>query len=298
MPMPRDDLFWRYLPADPTALSWGLAVTGGGWSLIRPGMPYPPVQHPGGHHFDWNRGRILNEYQLIYLSRGHGRFESRSAGAHRISAGDLIILLPGEWHRYLPDPAMGWDEHWVACTGELPQRWRSAGLLDARHPILHVGQRPDLLADYRAIADLLARCPPGIAGLAAARVVQVLAAARSAQAAADDDPLAAAVRTACVRLAANPRRAPSITTLAGELGVPERSLRRAFSAQTGLPPKQWLVELRLGEAERLLSAGLSVIDVAGACGFPSVSFFSRRFRARTGAAPGAWQTHHRGTRST
>jgi hypothetical protein len=24
------------------------------------------------------------------------------------------MLFPGEWHRYSPDPATGWDEHWVA----------------------------------------------------------------------------------------------------------------------------------------------------------------------------------------
>ena len=289
MSQPTPDLFWRYLPADPASLAWGLAVVGAGWSRIGPGRPYPPVQHPSGHDFAWSRGRILNEYQCFHLARGRGRFESRSGGSHTLEAGDVVLLLPGEWHRYEPDPATGWDESWVAFTGPQAQAWQAAGILDPAQPVLHLPPHAGPVTHLRAIAELLATCPPGYAALAAARVGLLLAEVRASEAARHQTGRRDVVGQVCQRLAADYRRPPSITALALELDVPERTLRRAFVAATGLSPTQWLLRLRCEAAERLLATGLPIAEVAASCGFASVSFFSRRFRAHSGQAPGQWR---------
>ena len=284
-----DPVFWRYLPADPSSLAWGLAVVGAGWSHVHPGMPYPPVKHADGHDFSWSRGRILNEFQLFYLGRGRGRFESRSAGSQSVEAGDLVALMPGEWHRYAPDPTTGWDEIWVAFTGPQAQGWLANGILDPARPILRLPAQAGLIAHLCGIASLIATLPPGFAAVAAARVALLLAEARALQAAQREDAQTILISQVCQRLSADMRSPPSFTGLALEFGVSERTMRRAFQAVTGLSPMQWRLRLRCEEAERLLALGLPVAVVAHRCGFASVSFFSRRFRAHSGRPPGQWR---------
>jgi transcriptional regulator GlxA family with amidase domain len=61
-------------------------------SIIAPLAPYPPIEHPPSHHFDWQHGRRLSEYQIVYVSEGAGTIETGKA-AFRVAAGDAILLV-------------------------------------------------------------------------------------------------------------------------------------------------------------------------------------------------------------
>ena len=84
---------------------WECTATSVGYERVQPGSPYPPRRHPVDHHFDWDHGRVLSAYQLVYVVEGQGVFESEvSPKCHRIEAGTIMTLFPGVWHRYAPDP--------------------------------------------------------------------------------------------------------------------------------------------------------------------------------------------------
>src|SRR5690606_12654838 len=78
----------------------------------------------------------------------------------------------------------------------------------------------------------------------------------------------------------------SIAELAARLRVSADKLERAFRAQLGVSPASYYRTLRLRRARDLLShSSLSIRDVALACGFWSVSSFSRAFRQQYGHPP-------------
>jgi AraC family transcriptional regulator len=71
---------------------------------------------------------------------------------------------------------------------------------------------------------------------------------------------------------------------------------RAFKANTGLSPLQWLTNSRLEQAKELLRSGNSAVsDVALACGFCDQSHLTRVFSRHTGSSPSAWRRHGRAT---
>ena len=69
---------YSYLQPTPRDRSWGLAVTTVGLQHIRAGECYPRSTPPAGYSFQENGRRVLNEYQLYYITRGAGYFESAS----------------------------------------------------------------------------------------------------------------------------------------------------------------------------------------------------------------------------
>lgn len=76
--------------------------------------------------------------------------------------------------------------------------------------------------------------------------------------------------------------------LAAAAGVSLRQLERLFTAHLGRSIQEAAMEIRLdAAAHRLRSTDLPVTAIAYDCGFASVAHFSRRFRARYGAAPSA-----------
>ncbi|WP_305895293.1 AraC family transcriptional regulator [Marinobacter sp. MDS2] len=78
----------------------------------------------------------------------------------------------------------------------------------------------------------------------------------------------------------------SLVETAAMAHLSTRQLNDLFRRQVGMTPHQYLTELRMKEAWRLLEqSGLSVQRVADAVGYSSLSAFSNRFRGHFGKAP-------------
>jgi len=67
-------------------------------------------------------------------------------------------------------------------------------------------------------------------------------------------------------------------------------LRRLFQKVVGMPPRQWLLERRLQKAAQMLqTTNKTVQQIADACGFESLSHFTRYFKAKFGMAPSQYR---------
>ncbi|MBL8994751.1 MAG: helix-turn-helix transcriptional regulator, partial [Spirochaetia bacterium] len=67
-------------------------------------------------------------------------------------------------------------------------------------------------------------------------------------------------------------------------------LSRVFRKNTGYTLPEYVNELRLREAGKLLkSTGKSILDVSLACGFDQLSWFNRSFKKAFGQSPGAFR---------
>ncbi|WP_421700972.1 GlxA family transcriptional regulator [Aliiroseovarius sp.] len=78
----------------------------------------------------------------------------------------------------------------------------------------------------------------------------------------------------------------SPAALADHAGISVRQLERLFRRYLGCPPKRFYNQLRLQRAQDLLlQSKLSVTEVSIACGFNSITHFSKLFRERYGVSP-------------
>jgi len=146
-----------------------------GYERVKPGSPYPPRRHPVDHHFNWNQGRVLLAYQLVYITEGQGTFESEvSPERHGIEAGVVMTLFPGIWHRYAPDPRTGWVEQWIECWGRAFDRARAARLLFPEQPIWRVGFSPELLQGFERCHSLAQQRSAGVQSLLSTMALHLL----------------------------------------------------------------------------------------------------------------------------
>lgn len=287
--MKKNGQFSRYLPIEPDALRWGFHVTDYGYASVPAGSPYPHGRHPQSHHFDWDCGRTLDEFDLVYISHGRGSFESKPTGRAGIEAGQVFLLFPGVWHRYRPLKTTGWDEHWIGFNGAYARQLMESFFSPAQ-AVLTVGIDEPLIALIHSLGDLEAGSAFGCRQQMAARAVEALARVRT---------LAGSRKRTTRETTRKIHRArglmldsadSNLPSLARELGMSYSSFRQAFVAETGMPPGQYQLEIRINKAKDLLGSGaLSVSEISEHLGFSSVFYFSRLFKSKTGCTPLAWR---------
>lgn len=287
--------FFHYRLPPASAALWGVAVHGGGAFAARAGEPYPPVGHPADHSFEWRTGRALGAFQVVLIAQGRGEFASRATGRIELVAGNVLVLLPGVWHRYRPDPATGWTEKWVEFGGALPERLQEAGVFGAERAVCSVARPAELEARLDHLHGVLRVEAEGAEAELAAGVLGVLALLQEkAGALAEDRPAVVAVQKAKRLLEEEGATIPRLPELARALGVGYSSFRREFRRRTGLSPQQYLLRVRLQRVQRLLgSTDQSIKEIAERLGFSSPYHLSATFSQYFGLAPSEWRRRSR-----
>ncbi|WP_050723882.1 helix-turn-helix transcriptional regulator [Microbacterium sp. GCS4] len=77
------------------------------------------------------------------------------------------------------------------------------------------------------------------------------------------------------------------------VGAMSRSVfAERFRIAIGRSPADYVTEVRIDEAKRMLEAGRSVSETSRTLGYSSDEGFSRAFRRRTGMTPSSWRASH------
>jgi len=272
---------------DQQAKTWGWRLLHAGRQLVHPYATYPDSEHPLNYLFDKNGRRSLEEYQIVFISRGSGTFESKSHPKITIQSGQAMVLFPNEWHRYCPDEKTGWSEHWVGFKGRETERIMSA-FFSPQNPIYTVEHIPDLIKHYDQLLNWLQRSVVAQEQILASHLPLLLALIISGKSSeeATKDKGARLLSRAKAAMLENLDQHTDMEALATKLGVSYSSFRFTFKEQTGLSPRKFQNTIRLNRARDLLQhEQKSVSQTADLLGYSSTYYFSRAFKKEFGQPP-------------
>lgn len=287
-----DDRFFTYLIPSPKDKEWGLYVTDAGRTRIPPHAEYPPPGHPKDYNFTIEKGRTLHTYQLVYITRGTGTFESKETSRIAIEAGTLFMMFPGVWHSYCPDRETGWNEHWVGFAGDYADHLCSRKFFSPQSPAFKTGYDESLINLFDTIIDMIRNEPPGYQQMISAFTLEILAKFNSLRQSNNHDStdiqsIIRQAKSTIVEQMTNPIDMPG---LANSLGVSYSWFRYAFKQYTGLSPHKYQLELKIEKAKFLLrNTSESIKEISNNLGFESPYYFSRLFKKKTGVNPMQWK---------
>ncbi len=279
----------RYLVANEHDALWGLTVSTVGYDAVEAGEPYPTKGHADGYYFDMKLGRVLNEYQMLYLLEGEGFFQSTHIEKSPIKAGDIFLLFPGEWHTYGPLPQSQWKSFWIGFKGRNIDDRVNYGFLHPSKPIYHVGYSSEIIELYKtaqkAAFEEAAHSQQMLAGIVNHLIGAMYALERNIELNKNHGHVEM-VTKARIQIRESLESDLTIQQLADSLGVSYSNFRKLFKQYTGISPALYQQDLRLQRAKELLSTTkMSVKEIAYRLNFDSPDYFSSRFRLKTGVKP-------------
>ena len=279
----------KYLFVNPRDVQWGLTVSTVGYEEIGVADSYPTRGHADGYYFDIDKGRVLNEYQLLYITEGEGIFNSAHAKDIPLKAGDLFLLFPGEWHTYHPTGKNGWKSYWIGFKGKNVDDRVKAGFLSVDKPIYHVGFSADIIRLYEEAYKRAQEEAPYsqqiLAGIVNHLVGLMYALERSMELSKDHTRVDM-INLARLRIRESLEADLTIQQIAEDLGVSYSNFRKLFKEFTGISPALYQQDLRLQRAKELrATTTLSIKEIAYRLRFESPDYFSSKFKIKTGKKP-------------
>ncbi len=238
--------FFKYVNPGKDDIEWGLSLNSVGLGTVSPGVTYPMKEHPTGYYFSYQRGRILDEYQLLYITEGEGIYENQT-GRYKISPGSLLITKPGDWHRYKPKKSVGWKENYVGFKGPFAVNMFLQPWFRKQKPVIDIGIREEIIDTYYKIFEYVKEEKPGYQQVSAGMVMKLLGYIVSIdkQKGFSGKRVEQIIQKACFMIRENVESDIDFKNFADCHNIGYSYFRKMFKKYTGVPPVQYHLELKL-----------------------------------------------------
>lgn len=282
----------RYLSIGASDEEWGIVVTTVGYQFIPPQGQYPLLSHPENYYFKPQTGRILNEYQLVYITKGSGYFSSQSCKIQKIYAGTMILLFPGEWHSYYPDKDTGWDEYWVGFRGIHIDKRVEKRFFSKEEPLHKIGLSATIVGLYEDILKFASQEKSGYQQMISSIVLHILGTVyyKRKNNSFTNMYVVDKINEARILMKEQAENAMSPEEIASQLGLGYSWFRRMFKEYTGVSPAQYQLQQKLLKAKELLTtSNMNISEIAYTLKFENAGQFSTFFRKKEGVTPSAFR---------
>lgn len=251
--------------------------------------------HQHGYYLDGMKRLGPRDQPLVFFQftlAGFGHFEQYGRPPQQVGPGKgFFAVLPSQHRYYLPDSSPGWTFGWIGLyhpylVRRIARQVASSGAvvdtpagsqLTRRALGLVRGAFRKEFADKFAVEQKLFELTLAFERLA-----------DSARAEAGE-PLLDDLRA---RILAQPRRSVGVAVLAAEHGMSRSAFSHFFRARTGLTPARFMTDVRVQQAERLLTTTrLSLERIAHECGFANANHFGKVFRRFRQQSPDVYRRH-------
>ncbi|OIP83838.1 MAG: AraC family transcriptional regulator [Porphyromonadaceae bacterium CG2_30_38_12] len=279
----------NYLVTNEEDELWGLIVTTVGRQEITANETYPPATHPKGYYFHVDKGRILNEYQLLYITNGQGVFTyGQNKQSELITEGKMFFLMPGVWHTYQPTENSGWNEYWIGFKGSVIENVVREGFFLNRSPVYNIGFNERIIDLYFKAIEIANEERAGYQQALAGIVMHILGLMyyRDKTRGFEDEELIGKINKAKVMMRESVYKNILSEDISASLNISYSGFRKAFKELTGISPNKYIMELKLSEVKLLLSTtSQSVKQISYLLNFENPEYFHVFFKKRTGLTP-------------
>ena len=243
----------RYLTISAIDEEWGIVVTTVGYQFIPPKGNYPLSKHPDNYNFKPQTGRILNEYQLVYITKGSG-----------------------------------WDEYWVGFRGIHIDRRVEKRFFTREEPLQHIGLSATIVGLYEDILKFASQEKTGYQEMISSIVLHILGTVyyKRRNNSFTNTYVVDKINEARILMKEQVENPLTPEEIASRLGLGYSWFRRMFKEYTGVSPAQYQLQQKLLKAKELLtSSSMNISEIAYSLKFENAGQFSTFFKKKEGVTP-------------
>lgn len=264
------------------------------------------LDDPGDHTVfttDRPQGRI--DYQLLYIASGKAHFFFRDSSSAEIdqkereeviSAGHMILYRPGEMQKYRYYAEDQTEVFWVHFTGGSVPAVLDEYNLPSRGQVFYTGTSPDYHWLFLQMIQEMQMCRPNYEELLPLllRHILLLANRQIREGQKNDSFIQTEIRQATQYFRKYYNTDINIDDYSRSRHISTCWFIRKFKEYTGVTPMQYILSVRITNAQNLLeTTGYSITEIAALVGYDNPLYFSRLFHKQLGVSPTAYRANQK-----
>ncbi|WNS42886.1 helix-turn-helix domain-containing protein [Paenibacillus sp. MMS20-IR301] len=235
---------------------------------------------------------------FIFCAAGEGWVELQQDERMTLREGDMIIIPPGTPHRYGAAAANPWSIYWFHFKGEHAAQLVSLFGLSAAQLALPPSGIARFTEWFQPAYELLAERTYSLTShVHVAQTARQLLSGiglntmKSAQEKKRENYLEQAIQYMNQHMDTSIK----LTELARHVGLSQQHLIHLFNLETGVPPIEYFLRLKIQRAGQLLDlTELSIKEISAAVGINDPYYFSRLFKKMSGFSPSRYRSIPKG----
>ena len=254
-------------------------------------------------YFEMDRSHVHDFHEIYYLVGGTRRYFIDDS-IYTINKGDVVVILKGTIHRTSYNNEKSHER--IDCKFRTEFLNADESLLRdfetafAGSPVISLApaQRDHIMHILKSIRAEYEN-PDDMSDINARALIQCLMVflirlKRLQQSPAAFDPDDSLMQQAAHYIRANYAAPLTLESIAAQVNTSPTYFSKKFKRSTGFGCREYLVNVRLQEATKmLLQTSLSITDIALKCGFNSSNYFGDVFRKANGVSPAEYRKNNK-----
>ena len=289
---------FKYLIVNDKDEKFGMSVNTVGFQSIPPDSPYPSSDHPSGYFFNAVKGRVLREYQFLYITKGKGVLSFDGETEIPITKGLVFVIFPGQWHTYHPSMKTGWNEYYIGFEGPIMDSIMENSFITRENQVLEVGFNEELVNLFSRALEVAEldkiSSQQYLSGIVLHILGLVLSVSQNKIFEVGD--VVQKIEQAKIIMNENVFKNVDPEDLAETLNTSYSWFRKVFKDYTGYAPAKYFQELKIRKAKQLLvGTSHTVKEISFMLGYNSTEHFFSLFKKMTGYTPLEYRSFGRET---
>lgn len=234
------------------------------------------------------RGRL--DYQLLYVATGkaHFFFHGQEEVVH---AGSMVLYCPGEEQRYIYYAADCPEVFWVHFTGYDVKNILNYYHLSPKQHVYRTGTRSEFRWLFQRMILEFQLCKPLYEEMLASLLNDLLLLiCRQLEIGCKTDAVQREIEEAVAYFSGNYSQNISVSDYAKAHHISTNYFIRILKQYTGMTPKQYIVSIRMTNAQMLLeSSNYTIQQIASFVGYEDTPYFGRLFKRMVGVTPSQYR---------
>jgi AraC-like DNA-binding protein len=276
-------------------INFGITINSVGYKMVHANEKKNSTTQSKDFKYQYKKGKVSNEFKLIYITNGIGYVCFDNAPELEISKGKILLISPNQKYTYYHLNTSEWKEYFIRFETDMVFSMLIRKFFPIENSIIDIGFNEELMKLFHRAIEVvqngLKSSQVYLSGMLFHVLGLIIAESKNKTL---EKKERQKIEQAKIIMNENVYEDMPIQNIASQLNLSYALFRRNFKKYTNESPARYYNDIKLNKAKQMLVESTdSIKEISFKLQFTSLEYFSTSFKRMTGLTPSEFRLSER-----